>query len=374
MPQRAYYIDRLRVVMTVLVLVAHVWMTYGAMGSWFYREAWHTASAFSVLGTLYIATLQAFLMGFFFLLAGYFTPASYDHKGWKRYLFDRCIRLGIPLLLFGLVLAPVTVALSGLAGGVPFRRSVAAAWRSRDFINGPMWFAQALLLFSLGYGLWRVVAARTGSGAPVQRSVSTPSSKVWLYGALAVGATAYVVRIWAPVDMRYFGLWLGQFPSYLFLFGVGAAAWRYDWLSQLGWKQAQRWLVVSIVVWPVLPLVYEVLRLHNSRAELVGGTSVPAAVYAVWEPLVAWGLIAAAIVWFRTAFNRPPSRLQSWLSRRAYAVYVIHPPILVAISVLVRPWHGSMLAKLVLVSTAGCAACWLAADPLVRLPGLRRIF
>ena len=38
-------------------------------------------------------------MGFFFLLAGYFTPASYERKGAGAFLTDRFVRLGIPLIM-----------------------------------------------------------------------------------------------------------------------------------------------------------------------------------------------------------------------------------------------------------------------------------
>ncbi len=36
--QREFYIDRVRVVMTALVLLHHTAITYGAMGGWFWHE------------------------------------------------------------------------------------------------------------------------------------------------------------------------------------------------------------------------------------------------------------------------------------------------------------------------------------------------
>jgi len=35
-------------------------------------------------------------MGFFFLLAGYFTPRSLERKGYGHFLCDRFLRLGLP--------------------------------------------------------------------------------------------------------------------------------------------------------------------------------------------------------------------------------------------------------------------------------------
>ena len=42
-------------------------------------------------------------MGLFFLISGYFVPRAYDRKGATAFLKDRFRRLGIPLLLFGLL-------------------------------------------------------------------------------------------------------------------------------------------------------------------------------------------------------------------------------------------------------------------------------
>jgi hypothetical protein len=33
------------------------------------------------------------------------------------------------------------------------------------------------------------------------------------------------------------GMLIGYFASYIFLFSLGIAAWRHDWLRQLEWKQ-----------------------------------------------------------------------------------------------------------------------------------------
>jgi hypothetical protein len=56
---------------------------------------------------------------------------------------------------------------------------------------------------------------------------------------------------------------------------------------------------------------------------------------AFWEPFVAWGLIAAWLPLFRRYMNRP-SGLWTWLNRRSYAVYTIHPLVLVGIALLLR--------------------------------------
>ena len=108
---REQYIDRLRSVMTVFVILHHTAITYGAPGGWYYNELKPSGSLSSLLLTLFVATNQAYFMGFFFLLAGYFTPPSLERKGYARFLGDRFLRLGLPLLAFALILGPATSAL-----------------------------------------------------------------------------------------------------------------------------------------------------------------------------------------------------------------------------------------------------------------------
>jgi len=108
------------------------------------------------------------------------------------------------------------------------------------------------------------------------------------------------------------------------------------------------------------------------KANFGGGHTWPAIVYAFWDPFVAWGLIAAWLLIARALMNKP-SAFWSWLNRRAYAVYIIHPPVLVGISLLLHPWVAPAILKFGIIGTLSCIATWLIADPLVRIPGIRRI-
>ena len=115
----------------------------------------------SQLLILFCTTNQAYFMGFFFLLAGYFTPASLERKGYARFIGDRFMRLGLPLLAFILILGPLTAAIVTAAEGNGFWPTIAYSGTTWQIINGPLWFAQALLIFSLLYCVWRAVFGAT---------------------------------------------------------------------------------------------------------------------------------------------------------------------------------------------------------------------
>lgn len=370
MQTREYALDRLRTVMTACVVFHHCAITYGGSGGWFYYERHFAPNLPSLLLTFFTATQQAYFMGFFFLLAGYFTPASLDRKGYGSFLADRFLRLGLPLLAFGLLVGPLTAGLADAFTGGSFPGTLAYLWHTRHFINGPLWFAQALLIFSLGYCLWRVLMGRVEI-----RLRPLPTHRVWLLSALAVGAAAFLIRLAIPVGRNIFGLQLGFFAGYIFLFALGIAAQRHNWLQQLSWKQVRPWAILSLCTWPMMPLsIFLVVHvLPRGQGSFEGGFSWPALVYAFWEPFFAFGVIATLLVAFRRWLNQP-SALWSWLDRRAYAVYFLHPPILVGVALAFHPWGAPPLLKFAVTGLVSCMVCWIAAEPLVRLPGLRRIF
>lgn len=372
-PARELYIDRLRTVLTAIVVVFHCAITYGGAGGWFYHELQPSASPSSLLLTIFLATNQAYFMGFFFLLAGYFTPPSLERKGYARFLQDRFLRLGNPLLAFGLVIGPLTAGMVNSATGDGFWPCIVWLWRHKEFINGPLWFAQALLIFSIGYCLWRALAGP--SLAQTERDAEpVPGFMVWLGSAFAVGAAAWIIRQWVPTGKNIIGLQLGYFSSYVFLFALGIAAWRHQWLERLTWRNVRPWIFGLALTWPAMPIAVAVaVAMYGpGKANFSGGSSWPATVYAFWEPLVAWGIIAAFLLAFRRWMNFP-SALWRWLDRRAYAVYIIHPAVLVGTTLLLRGWIAPPLMKWITAGPLAVAACWLISDPLVRLPGLRRV-
>ena len=95
-PSRHAALDVLRAGTTLLVVFHHAAITYGAQGGWFYQELAPGSAWSSRLLSFFCAFNQAWFMGLFFLLAGYFTPAALTRKGVWRFCADRALRLGLP--------------------------------------------------------------------------------------------------------------------------------------------------------------------------------------------------------------------------------------------------------------------------------------
>jgi len=98
-PARLFHLDNLRVYLTILVILHHTAIAYGAVGDWPIVDP-AVDDISPIFLTFFTAVNQSYFMSAFFLLAGYFTPRSLDRKGRASFIKDRLIRLGIPLLLF----------------------------------------------------------------------------------------------------------------------------------------------------------------------------------------------------------------------------------------------------------------------------------
>lgn len=361
--------DVLRGYMTMLVLFHHTAITYGAIGGWYYHEVKPAASLAGTLLVLFCTTNQAYFMGLFFLIAGYFTPAAIDRKGPGRYLVDRALRLGLPLLFFGWILGPATIALAATSRGQPFAATLAELWDRHTFENGPLWFAQALLLFAIAAVVCTRALAAVGGRQPALADDARPwpSNRALALAAAATGIAAIALRQFWPVGVNVWGLQLGYFASYVVLFAFGWAAAGPRWLERVPTTQARLWKRVAVLAFPLLPAAYFLSKAVPALAGAPVGV-----VHALWEPLVAWGVILALLHRF-TNGARSFGPLRQRLGRRAYAMYILHPPVLVGIALAWRDVAAPQLAKFALTGSMTCVACYLLAGLIVRVPGVRRI-
>ena len=362
-------IDALRAAVTLLVVFHHTAITYGAIGGWYYREIEpSTKSLGGILLILFCTINQAWFMGLFFLLAGYYTPASYDRHGPAGFARERLLRLGIPLLVYFFLLHPLTVALAQTAKGKSFIRVFDYEWMHGKFEPGPLWFAEALLIFAGLWILWRVMVKPRKASAP-----PFPSDTALLVAALGTGAAAFLLRLIWPVGVNVAFLQLGYFASYIVLFFAGCTAADGRRLEQIPDDQKRIWLRVAWVALPLLPIL-AVLGSHISwlAGHGEGGWNAQALAYAFWEPFVAWGFILGLLAFFQRRFAVLTGIWPS-LARRAYLIYIIHPPILVGTALAWREIAAPALVKFVVTGSVACALCYFAAGLILRIPKAERI-
>lgn len=354
-------IDVVRILMTMLVILHHTAIVYGGSGGWFWREQ---PNASSPLLVMFNAINQSYFMGLFFLLAGYYTPRSFDRKGPSRYLADRLVRLGVPLLAFFFVLYPLTVALADSAGvaGLMDRWLRGMAHGPRG--PGPLWFAIALLIFAPAYTVWRAVRAR-----PITPATALPTPRMISLAIVAIGLAAFAVRLAMPVGREVLWLQLGYFPSYIVLFAAGVAAAPGHLIERVTMREALPWLALTLLAIATLPMM---VVTRGATGGFEGGMNLNALYYALWEPCVAAGAILGLFAWAGRA-RHTAGRTTTWLAASAFGAFILHPPVVVAVAVWAATWTAAPLIKFSVVGAAACGASFALAGVVRSLPGMRRV-
>jgi glucans biosynthesis protein C len=374
---RLDFIDNIRWVMIVLVVSMHAAVTYSHMGSWYFMEDPKPTD----LGTraffgYYQMGLQAFFMGLLFLVAGYFVPEAYDRKGAGRFLRDRFIRLGIPSLLYMLIIHPVIVYWL-LHDHYKITASFAAAYlkylRDLRFIgsSGPMWFAVALFGFCVVYA--GVRRARAGSQQAVTEAPLPTHGQLALL-ILVIALCTFLVRVVQPMGTSILNMQLCFFSQYVLLFVVGILARRRNWLLRIPYGFGMRWFWLSLVggtlIWAVA--IGAILATRTEQC-ISGGFCWQSGVVCLWESFFCLGLCLGLIVLFRERLYRQGG-FAKWMSDNCFAVYMFHAPVLIAVTLWMRGLVAPKPVKFLVATLLGTAATYLVSSLVFRrIPLLKRV-
>jgi glucan biosynthesis protein C len=382
---RLFFLDHLRAALVILVVLHHVSLVYGAsVTPFYYFEPPFTDPLAFVVLLVFALFNQAWFMGAFFLLAGYFTPGSYDRKGPGTFLKDRLVRLGIPILLFTFVLSPISwIGLFEMPAEVtgittPLTWSVYPALIGL----GPLWFVAMLLVFCFGYAGWRWLT-RNRPSSPAESS-SSPSYLSTLVFILALAIVSYLVRIAIPLGKSVtLGVYFLSFPTlaylpqYLGLFVVGAVASRHNWLKNIPMSMGVVGFVVALAAAIFLfPLAISgnwfSLQVSDAIGQAFGYGTWQSAVYALWDSIFAVGLCLGFVALFRRFLDGRGS-FGKFLSQQSYAVYVFHIPVIVFLALAIRGISLPTLAKAGLASLIIVPASFVVAWLVRSLPGVKRV-
>jgi glucan biosynthesis protein C len=372
---RLLFIDNMRVFLTILVILHHLMVTYAGTGSWYYSEGRQDFFT-QAIGAWFCATNQAYFMGLFLLISAYFVPGAYDRKGAGRFFKDRLVRLGIPLAVYSWVINPLLVyAVYYKDIQMPFWSYFPGDYFKHNPIlgNGPLWFVEVLLIFSLVYLLWRRFT-RSRPADPVKETPFPGNGSIAIF-ALLLGIAGFLVRLVFPMDAYTFKPLNLQFPffaQYIALFVVGLIAYRRNWLSSLSDPAGRFWLRIAallVVLW--WPLVLASGIVENDKL-LRGGLHWQALTYSMWESFLCVSMCIGLIYAFRRYLNRR-GKLAGFLVPNAYTAYIIHAPVIIALALAIRDIPAYPLIKWAVVGLVAVPLCFGLSSLIRKLPYTNRV-
>ncbi len=361
---RMFYIDNLRVYLTILVILHHGTLAYGGNGGWGIRDT-ITDEISPILFTVFNALNQSYFMTAFFLLSGYFTPGSLERKGARSFIMDRIIRLGIPLLVYTtLVVNLNSLLISTYSAQVPFEFEL-------RYDPGHLWFLQLLLIFPVMYIVYKKTRSDTGNTG----AAAFPANRrIW--GIIFVlSFLTYLVRLVFPVGQAILNIQPGHVVHYIFAFYLGIFAKRAGWFEKLSPSQGKRWgwtALITFLFLFVLMILGGALEGEENIAKFLGGFTWQAAAYSVWETIMMVAMITFLIYLFREKFNQAGNFLRT-MGANAYTAYIVHQPLLYIINIIVLHIAIPSYAKFFVISLVGVPFTFWVSHLIRKLPYTRRV-
>ncbi len=361
---RLYFLDNLRIALTILVIAHHVGQAYGPTGgAWPIQEATRAG----ILGPFFTVN-RSFFMSLFFLISGYLMVMSYDRSRPFAFVRSRLLRLGVPLAAFFLLVIPLQQylchRLTGDLGTMSFGRYYVdgyfggaeppAGWKGRwpELNFGHLWYVEHLLLFSLCYALLRTLRLRLSQTDVAQ--AKPPGTWAIVLFALVLAFASATVRIWYPIDrwigfLGFIQVAFADVPRDLSFFILGAIAYRRQWFLGLSNRTGRAWLLVGVL----LAALWYAYSLGLRHVFPISGITMDI-LYPIWEALLCCGLCIGLLYWFRERLNH-----QTWWSKALaegqYAAYLFHVPVIVLIQYAVANITLAALLQVSLRDRRRCA-------------------
>lgn len=364
---RLYFVDNLRIFLTLLVIAHHAGQPYGPTGgTWPISNSEHA----SILGAFF-AVNAAFFMGLFFLISGYFLPGAYDRKGAKVFLTDRVLRLGIPTIFLAIVVFPPVLFFLAEPRTLAFGQFLFQVYlRQRQIQIGHLWFLVHLLFYAICYAGWRLAKGKSFNS---RQSMALPDHRVIVLYIAALTLVTFAIRIQYPIDTWKELFWVipaevAHLPQYISLFVLGVISYRQNWLQQMPTQRGFIWLGIGLGA-ALLRYGYSWAgnQLFPVRIIATGGLSWQSFLWSLWEAIICVGLCIGLLVLFRQHLNSQ-GKLTQILSVNAYVVYLIHIFVVIAIQLWFASSPISPLFKFVLVTLISTSLCFLLSHYLRKSP------
>ncbi|PTM54742.1 fucose 4-O-acetylase-like acetyltransferase [Desmospora activa DSM 45169] len=355
---RLVYLDNIKVALTLLVVAHHAGQAYGPTNDWPILSVERS----SILGSFFDVN-GAFLMGLFFLISAYFTPASVDRKGIGSFLKGRFLLLGIPFVfMLVVVFGPITYVVDKVDIG--FWEYMFFVYIGQgDFEVGHLWFIALLLVFSVCYSIARFVSPLVN--VRIKPIISLPGHFSLLIFSIILAFLNFIIRIWFPVGVwvdifPFMPLEIGRFPQYACFFVIGIIAYRYNWLNTIP--------TMTGVIWFIIGVMAGIIHYTNTSLNLIPSVII----WPLLEAFIGVGLMTGLLVIGRDFWNKR-GRLMTWLADNAFTVYLIHIFMVYLFQVTMEEIAMGPFLKFVIVSITGAILSFVISHFIRKMPLVNKI-
>ena len=365
---RLFFLDNLRAIVIVLVIVLHASITYMVYPpTWWYVLDPHQGLFFTWL----VLLIDVPIMPALFFVAGYFALPSLGRRGAGGFVREKMVRLAIPWVLGVVFLAPLATYMTYVSRGTA--TNYLQFWTT-DFW-GPYVYQQSVYWFLGVLFAEFVLLAWVHEASPRLRAsvprVEQPRQRVFVAFVALTAAGSILVSPsfglddWQPVWLL-FVIQPARIAFYAGYFVLGIYAERRGWFSAAGFRpDLGPWGWGCVLT----GLAYLGFRMS--------GTMVTVPERAVGSVLFSAFCLTALMAGLALFQRWIDGAGRTWrtLAANSFGVYYLHPLILYPLAYLLVSLSAPSLVKVtVLVAVTLVASLAVNAVVLKRLPGLRRMF
>jgi glucans biosynthesis protein C len=369
--KRIAYLDNLKALMIIFVVIMHTAVTYSGVGSWYYVEKTNLPTLTLYSFIFFQSFLQAFFMSLLFLISGYFLPASLEKKGVKKFIKDRLIRLGIPCLFYIFLIHLICIKM--IKPEINLITYYLHGLYTLKFLSwtGPLWFVLALLIFNLLYLLIKNFIDR------LSRLSFEITTKNILFLVLLITIFTFILRLFFYIDTSILNFQLANFSAYVILFFLGVIAYQKNLFDKIDFSLAKKWLYLAFAIGVPLWIFVVYTAVEKIEHHFVflgkGGFNIHTFLYALWESFFCVSIIIALIGIFKTKYDSQ-NKLQKFLSDNCFGVYVFHSPILIITAILLKNVTIEPILKCLIVASIVIPVTYLLVSVIRLVPIFRKIF
>lgn len=349
-PRRLFFLDNLRTAMIFLVVLYHSGAVYESSG--IFATFWivDDPATNDLVGLLNVV-IDLFVMPVIFFVSGFLAPAGLRNSTGAGFLARRFRRLMLPWLIAVLTLMPAYKVIFLYSRQLPQEHwSTYFHFSNGIFSQSWLWFLPVLFLFDAAF--WALSKANV---RPPQISLRAAAVGFWMIGVgYSFGVSILGLSGWTKtilVDFQNERLLI-----YFMVFLLGALCFK---LGTFDAPPASRrfYLAVSCTAWiPMTVYLIVLLNLILRPGQYL--VSLPVDLLALWcashLSMLSLLYLAIATSWFW--WNRQ-GRLGKVLNENAYAVYIIHLPVMGAIALALLNTGIPSLWKYVLLTASTYVVC-----------------
>ncbi len=361
--ERTVYMDNLRTLMILTIVIFHSALSYTTMLPWWFVLDNKNSQVVDISAIF----LDCYQIPVLFLLAGYFSLSSLQKYGTVTFIIKKARKLVIPLVLLSILYTPVmpfirhTINTANPIGyfdylkkylasmldfGIVIFADMSDTQQYADiFTLSHLWFLSVLfVIFCLAAAVYKI-----GLQGKMRNRTTEPNRHAFLITggiiAVAISISGFFIFDWVWIKAGTFFMCQPlRMPVYIGLFFLGMYGYESNWFKQRISGTPWKWLALSLILFACVSACSEKMWVHPDKSN-----GVLILLNGFFRSFVTIAFVLFFLNFAKKYLNRTNTVL-TLLKNHSYELFLLHLPITVMLQLWFAKFNLPIIAKVLLVS------------------------